>query len=350
MMVYTECMKIDGRSLDHATLETIRLMALRRVREGEKPSAVVASYGFCRTTIYKWLRQARGQGRGERALRASKASGRPRTLTTAQERQVFRWINGRDPRQYGFDFGLWTRRVVADLIQKRFGITLKVTAVGALLAKLGLTPQKPLQRAYQRDAQAIERWKREDYPGIAKQAKARQAEIAFWDESGFRADTVQGRTWGLKGRTPEVKVPGQRQSVSAASAVNARGAFWFVTYKGALNAALFVEFLKQLMKHRKRPLELILDSLPAHKGPLVRAYVESLKGKLRLHYLPGYAPELNPDELVWNHVKRTGTAKRPLRKGEQLQPRIEADLRAVQQNPKLVRSFFKAPSVAYITD
>lgn len=343
-------MKIDGRSLDHATLETIRRMALRRVREGEKPSVVVASYGFCRTTIYKWLRQARGRGRGERALRATQATGRPRTLTAAQERQVFRWINGRDPRQYGFDFGLWTRRVVADLIRQRFGITLKVTAVGALLAKLGLTPQKPLQRAYQRDGEAIERWKRENYPSIARQAKARQAEIAFWDESGFRADTVQGRTWGVKGRTPEVKVPGQRQSISAASAVNARGAFWFVTYQGALNAALFVEFLKKLMRHRKRPLDLILDNLPAHKGPLVRAYVESLNGKLRLHYLPGYAPELNPDELVWNHVKRTGTAKRPLRAGEHLQQRIEADLRTVQQNPTLVRSFFKAPSVAYITD
>ncbi len=343
-------MKIDGRSLDHATLETIRRMALRRVREGEKPSVVVASYGFCRTTIYKWLRQARGRGRGERALRATQATGRPRTLTAAQERQVFRWINGRDPRQYGFDFGLWTRRVVADLIRQRFGITLKVTAVGALLAKLGLTPQKPLQRAYQRDGEAIERWKRENYPSIARQAKARQAEIAFWDESGFRADTVQGRTWGVKGRTPEVKVPGQRQSISAASAVNARGAFWFVTYQGALNAALFVEFLKKLMRHRKRPLDLILDNLPAHKGPLVRAYVESLNGKLRLHYLPGYAPELNPDELVWNHVKRTGTAKRPLRAGEHLQQRIEADLRTVQQNPTLVRSFFKAPSVSYITD
>src|SRR5260221_3923543 len=343
-------MKIDGRSLDHATLETIRRMALRRVREGEKPSVVVASYGFCRTTIYKWLRQARGRGRGERALRATQATDRRRTLTAAQERQVFRWINARAPGEYGFDFGWWTRRVVADLIRQRFGITLKVTAVGALLAKLGLTPQKPLQRAYQRDGEAIERWKRENYPSIARQAKARQAEIAFWDESGFRADTVQGRTWGVKGRTPEVKVLGQRQSISAASAVNARGAFWFVTYQGALNAALFVEFLKKLMRHRKRPLDLILDNLPAHKGPLVRAYVESLNGKLRLHYLPGYAPELNPDELVWNHVKRTGTAKRPLRAGEHLQQRIEADLRTVQQNPTLVRSFFKAPSVSYITD
>ena len=67
-------------------------------------------------------------------------------------------------------------------------------------------------------------------------------------------------------------------------------------------------------------------------------------------YLPGYAPELNPDELVWSHVKRIGTGKKPLRAGEQLQPRIDADLRALRRTPALIRSFFKAPSVAYISD
>lgn len=325
-------------------------MAVERVREGEDPSSVIASYGFCRITIYKWLRMASGRGKGLRALASHKATGRPRMLTPRQERQVFRWINGKDPRQYGFDFGLWTRKIVAELIEREFGVKLGVTAVGRLLSKLGLTPQKPLQRAYQRDPQAIARWQQETYPRLAKEAKARGAQIHFWDESGFRADGVQGRTWGVQGHTPVVAVPGQRQSTSAASAVNARGAFWFVTYQGALNALRFVDFLKQLMKHRKQPLILILDSLPAHKGPVVRSYVDSLQGKLQLHYLPGYAPELNPDELVWNHMKRTGTAKKPLRKGDQLQSRIDADLQAIQRNPKLVRSFFRAPSVAYIRD
>jgi len=349
-IVYTEEMKRDGRTLDHRTLEEIRRMAVERVREGEDPSTVIASYGFCRTTIYKWLRAASGRGKGLRALSSRKATGRPRTLTPAQERQVYRWINGKDPRQYGFDFALWTRKIVGELIEHEFGVKLGVTAVGKLLAKLGLTPQKPLQRAYQRDPEAIARWQHEIYPHLAKEAKARGAAIYFWDESGFRADGVQGRTWGVQGHTPVVAVPGQRQSMSAASAVNARGAFWFVTYQGALNAALFVDYLKRLMKHRKTPLTLILDSLPAHKGPVVRNYVDSLQGKLQLHYLPGYAPELNPDELVWNHMKRTGTAKKPLRQGDQLQSRIDADLQAIQRDPKLVRSFFRAPSVAYISD
>src|SRR5208282_5677834 len=218
------------------------------------------------------------------------------------------------------------------------------------LAKLGLTPQKPLKRSYERDPAAIEGWKRDAYPSIAGRAKRRGAEIYFWDESGFRADVVQGTTWGVRGQTPVIRVPGQRQSVSAASAVNARGGFWFATYKGGMNSGLFIEMLKVLMHRRRKPLILILDSLPAHKGKAVKDYVESTNGKLELHFLPGYAPELNPDELVWNYMKRTGTAKTPLGSGESLQDRIEADLQAVQNDRALVKSFFRAPSVAYIID
>lgn len=349
-MAISECMKRDGRTLDRQTLEAIRLMAVERVREGESASDVIAAYGFHRTTIYKWLNAAQRPGLGIKALRSTKATGRPRSLTPTQESQVFRWVNGRDPRQYGLDFGLWTRAIVGELIEKKFGIRLGLTAVGELLAKLGLTPQKPLQRAYQRDPEAIEKWQRETFPAIATQAKAEGAEIFFWDESGFRADTVHGKTWGARGQTPVVHRPGQRQSISAASAVNAKGAFWFATYEGGLNAELFVELLKKMMKYRKKPVHLVLDSLPAHKTALVKKYVTSTEGRLILHFLPGYAPDLNPDELVWSHVKRTGTARRPLQKGEKLRDKIEEQLAALQKLPLLVRSFFQAPSVAYIGD
>jgi transposase len=343
-------MKRDGRTLDHKTLEEIRRMAVQRVHEGERPSAVIASYGFCRQVIYKWLRQAKGKNHGLRALRSRKGTGRPRRLSDKQEQQLFRWINGKDPRQHGFDFGLWTRLVVRKLIADKFDANLGVTAIGKLLAKLGLTPQKPLKRAYQRDPAAIEAWKHDVYPSVARQAKKRGAEIYFWDESGFRADAVQGQSWGAKGQTPIVAVPGQRQSVSAASAVNAKGGFWFATYKGGMSAELFVAMLKMLMRHRKKPLFLVLDSLPSHKAKIVRNYVASTNGKLELHFLPGYAPELNPDELVWNYMKRTGTAKSPLVAGDSLHDRIDAELVQIQKNPPLVRSFFKGKYVAYISD
>jgi transposase len=343
-------MKRDGRRLDHKTLETIRLMAVERVRDGEAASAVIASYGFSRTTIYKWLKAVGEPGAGLEALRARPAPGRPRSLTARQEQQVLRWINGKDPRQYGLDFGLWTRAVVADLIERKRGIRLGLTAVGELLARLGLTPQKPLERAYQRNPEAIARWRRETYPAIAQQAKAEGGEVFFWDESGFRADAVHGRTWGLKGQTPVVERPGQRQSISAASAVNAKGGFWYCTYQGGLTGELFVTLLRKMMRYRRKPVHLVLDGLPAHKTKLVKDYVQSTKGRLTLHFLPGYAPELNPDELVWSYVKRTGVARTPLRKGERMRDKIEAQLAAIKAAPHLVRSFFQAPSVAYITD
>lgn len=325
-------------------------MAVERVREGEAPRAVIASYGFCRTTIYKWLRQASSRSRGINALAARKGTGRPRKLTPVQERQVFRWINGKNPMQYGFDFGLWTRQIVHELLAMKFDVSLSLASVGALLARLGLTAQKPLQRAYQRDPEAIERWQCETYPALAAQAKRDGAAIYFWDESGFRADSVQGKTWAPIGQTPVVNVPGQRQGISAASAVSAKGAFWFATYNGALNGESFVELLKKLMHRRKKPLRLVLDGLPAHKTKAVKTYVASTQGRLTLHILPGYAPELNPDELVWSHAKRTGNARRPLQKGEKLEPRVAAQLAEIGNNPKLVRSFFRHPSVAYISD
>ena len=343
-------MKRDGRALDNTTLQEFRLLAVRRVREGEKPSVVVRSLGMNRTSIYRWLRAEADSGRGEHALLARPITGRRPKLTAAQQAQVLGWIDGKDPRQYGLEVGLWTRQIVALLIEQMLGLRMGLTAVGRMLARLGLTPQKPLQRAYQRDPKAIERWKRETWPAIAAKARQDAADIYFWDESGFRADTVHGKTWARRGHTPVVERPGQRQSISAASAVTAKGGFWFATYKGALNAERFVELLKLLMKGRRKPVHLVIDGLAAHKTVYVRDYVDSTHGKLSLHLLPGYAPDLNPDELVWSHVKRTGVARSPLRAGEKLEIRIEQQLREMQKNRRLIRSFFRAPDVAYIWD
>ena len=326
------------------------MMAVERMLEGEAVTVVMAGYGLCRTTGYKWLAKVRGRGRGKQCLVARQGTGRTPKLTRRQKSQVFRWVNGKNPMQYGFDFALWTRAIVRELILQKFKIRLSVTSVGSLLAELNLTPQKPLQRAYQRDPEAIERWQRNTFPALAKQAKRDGAEIYFWDESGFRADAVHGKTWAVRGKTPVVNRPGQRQSIGAASAVNAKGAFWFATYQGGLSGELFVKLLKQLMYRRKKPLHLVVDGLPAHKKAVVKEYVADTKGRLTLHFLPGYAPDLNPDELVWSHAKRTGVARRPLQKGEKLQARVREQLQKIGDNPQLVRSFFKHPSVAYISD
>ena len=341
--------KIDGRTIDHKALEHMRILAVRRVIEdGEAPSDVIKSFGLARTSIYRWLE--RYEEAGWEGLVEKIAQGPEPKLDEKQRQQVKRWILGKDPRQYGFDFGLWSRRIVQVLIQEKLGVELGLTAVGRLLAGLEITPQKPLRRAYERDPQAVQRWMDQTYPVLKKRTKKLKAKIFFLDEAGFQSDGPLGRTYGLKGKTPVVKTSGQRQSINVISAVNARGEFWAATYDGKLNAESFVLFLENFMKGQSGKVLLVLDGHPAHKAKLVARYVESLKGRLELHPLPAYAPDLNPDEFVWAHMKTNGVSKKPLKQNESLRRRIEDDLITILQNRKLVRSFFCAPSVTYAKD
>jgi transposase len=154
----------------------------------------------------------------------------------------------------------------------------------------------------------------------------------------------------LKGKTPVVRTSGQRQSLHVISAVNARGEFWAATYTGKLNAESFVAFLENFMKGHSGKVFLVVDGHPAHKANVVTEFIARLGGRLELHPLPPYAPDLNPDEFVWSHMKTNGVSKKALKKNESLKDRIEEDLLKIQRNPALVRSFFCADTVAYAKD
>ena len=261
------------------------MQAVRRVVEdGETPGEVMQSFGLCRTTIYPWLRELKDKG--WEALAQSSSQGPEPKLTGKQRQRVKRWILGKDPRQYGFDFGLWSRRIVQQLIQEKMAVEICLTSVGKLLASLAITPQKPLRRAYERDPLAVQRWLDKGYPELKKRAQKQGARIFFLDEAGFQSDSPLGRTYGLKGKPPVVETSGQRQRIDVISAVNARGQFWAATDEGKLNAESFGWFLANFMAGQRQKVFLVLDSHPAHQANLVNAYVGSLEGKLELHPLP----------------------------------------------------------------
>ena len=239
-------MKYDARKLSTNEQALLRRLAVQRVLDGESAAEVTRSYGLGNKTIFKWLRIARENGL--EALAPLPRTGRNRALSEMEAEEVKRWIVSGDPRQYGFDFGLWTRQIVADLISDRIGVTLSVTAVGNLLHRLDLTPQKPLRRAYERDEEAVKEWKEETYPEIKKAAKKQGAEIFWLDEAAIRSDDPLQRTWGLKGQTPVVKTSGQRQSINAVSALSNKGGFWYHIYTGRFNADKFIVCLKDFMK------------------------------------------------------------------------------------------------------
>ena len=132
----------DGRKLDHKTLEALRLRAVERVNSGAHPEDVAGALSLHRKTVYGWLAKYRDGGRG--ALRAR--PGRPPRLSALQMRALWGLIVGGDPRQMQFDFALWTRAMVRELIRREFGVGLSDVSVGRLLAKMGMSPQRPLYR------------------------------------------------------------------------------------------------------------------------------------------------------------------------------------------------------------
>ena len=281
-------MKQDGRALDHKTLEEIRIRAVRSVEAGESPEDVIRTLGFGRTVIYNWLAKYREGGID--ALRAKAISGRPSKMTGKQLQWVYKTVTSKNPLQLRFEFALWTRAMIREVIREKFGVRLSEVSVGRMLRKLGLSPQKPLRRAYERDPELVETWRKKQFPEIRRLAKKERATLYFSDEAGVRSDFHAGTTWAPKGQTPIVPATGQRFGMNLISAISPRGDFRFMTVEGRMNAGKFIEFLKRLLHNASRPVFLIADCHPSHRAKKVLAFVRSTEGRLRLFFLPPYAP------------------------------------------------------------
>jgi len=349
MKTTDEKKRADGRKLDHKTLEEIRIRAVQRVEAGESPEAVIKVLGFTRSCIYDWLAKYR-EG-GQEALRAKTIPGRPRKLTGDQLQWIYRTVVGNNPLQLRFEFALWTCGMVRQVIREKFSIRLSEVSVGRLLRKLGLSPQRPLRRAYQQDPVLVERWKQVEYLKIRKLARRAGASIFFADESAVRSDYHAGTTWAPVGQTPVVRTTGARYKVNMISAVSPKGELRFMVVEGTMNGERFLDFLKRLMHGASKPIFLIVDGHPSHRSRKVKEFVSSTQGMLRLFFLPPYTPEANPDELVWNNLKNHGIGRRALSGGvQELKRLVVSHLRMLQKTPRLIRGFFLHPHTRYAAE
>jgi len=338
--------KLDGRKLDHKTREAIRIRAVQRIQAGESPEVVIKALGFNRSVVYSWLK--RFQQGGVEGLKFKGIPGRSSKLTKDQQRKMCRIITDKNPLQLKFEFALWTRAMVRELILREFGVSLSESQVGRLLRQMDMSPQRPLHRAIQRDPQRVEKWVKEEFPAIRALAKKEKAEIFFGDEAGIRSDYHSGTTWSPKGQTPIVETTGARFGLNMISAISAKGQMRFMTVEGTVDAGVFVRFLRRLIDRQARPVFLIVDGHSIHKSKKVKDFLlEEAKGRLRLFYLPSYSPDLNPDELVWNHVKGHKIGRMAIEGRGHLKRKVVGVLRSLQRIPAKVRSFFEKPSVAY---
>jgi transposase len=336
----------DARRLDHSTLEAMRERAVRSVQDGESPEVVASVIGINRSTIYGWLAQYRRGGWG--ALKAKPLFGRPPKLDGKKLKWIYDIVTQKNPLQLNFAFALWTREIVAKLIKDRFDISLSLVSVGRLLAQLGITCQRPLHRALERDAALVQQWLKQEYPKIKALARREKADIYFGDAAHMRSDHHAGRTWGKKGETPVVLSTGARYRVSLISAVTSRGHMRFmIKKKGGVNADVFIAFLRRLMIGSKNRIFLIVDRGPAHIAKKTKAFIASLGGQLRLFYLPPYSPDTNPDELVWKHLKADTVGRTSITSFDDFNEKVRSSMLALQRSPAKIRAFFQKPSLRY---
>lgn len=337
--------KDDARKLDHKTLEELRIRAVKRVRAGESPEVIAKAIGINRTTIYEWLAKHREGGLS--ALAAKAIPGRPPKINAKMMNWLVNILTQKSPQQMKFEFALWTREMIQKLLSDKFGVKLSLGSIGRLLSQLGFTCQKPLYRAIQKDESLVKTWLKKIFPGIKRRAQREKADIYFGDAASVRSDHHAGRTWSPKGKTPIVLSSGARFSFSLISAITAKGQMRFMITQGGVNSKVFIEFLKRLLVGARKKIFLIVDGGSAHKSKMTKAFVASLEGKLELFILPPYSPDLNPDELVWNHLKSHTVGRSTVTDKADFKRQVHRSMRSLQKNPKKIKAFFGKESLKY---
>jgi transposase len=339
--------KPDARKLPPQAQEDLRRRVVAAVRGGMGITQAARTFQVTRQSIHNWMNALR-EG-GTRALRARKRGPKegPRLLKPRQAAALVRMITDRCPDQLRLPFALWTRGAVAALARQRCGVTLSLSTVGRYLREWGLTPQKPVRRAYERDEAAVKAWLKEEYPAIHARAKRESAEIHWGDEMGLRSDHQSGTSYSPKGKTPVIPGTGQRFSCNMISTVTNRGTLAFMVFTESFTAPLMVRFLKRLVRHAGRKVFLIVDGHPVHKSAKVRRFVAARAGSIEVFLLPSYSPDLNPDEFLNNDVKANALGRRrPVDRAEMIDG-VRSYLRGRQRRPEVVKRYFHAESVRY---
>jgi transposase len=336
----------DGRKIPDDVMYYIRIMAVNSIRVlGQSPEVVAQTFNFNRAHIYHWLRQY-DEG-GFAALESKMPPGAQPLITEGMEEWLKQTILNHTPVEFGYDTNLWTCLILANLLHKTFGVTVSESTVRLHLKRLGLTYQKPEYQDVERDEGEIEFFLNVKFPKIQRLAIKLGADIAFQDETGVGIMTRYGRTWGQRGQTPVVPVSMKRGGYNVLSIVTAQGKMQYSVRDGTIDGKVFIEFLKQLLQKRSRPLILLVDHATFHGSKEVREFVRAHRTQLRLFFLPKRAPEMNPDEQVGNEIKVNRIGKQPIKTKTDLLKRLYSALASLQKNTQRILSFFQLPDTRY---
>jgi transposase len=337
----------DFRSLQPKTQEDLRRKAVKAVLAGRTRQEVGDLFGVSGKSVGVWVNNYLENG--AKSLKANKR-GRPKgggRLLPWQAAQIAKAVEDKNPDQLKLPFYLWTRQAVAQLIEKRFDVKVSVWTVGRYLRRWGFTPQKPVRKAFEQNPEQVQWWLEEYYPAVRRLAKRERAKIYWGDESGVRSDHTVGRTFGRKGKTPVVPGTGQRFKCNMISAITNQGNLNFMVFTERFRANVFISFLKRLVKQNNGKVFLIVDGHPVHRSKAVKDWLEANEKHLRMFFLPGYSPELNPDEMLNQDVKTNAVGRKRPHVLSEMISNVRRFLRSRQRQPNRVKKYFQEKHVQY---
>jgi transposase len=268
------------------------------------PEFIAKIFSVSPRSVYRWIGWF--NKKGWHAFQIPKPARRSK-LNESQFSELADIILTKTPLDLGFDTVLWTRAIIAQVILKKFSISLHETTIGRILKINKLTPQKPIRKSYRQDKEEARQFREDFFPRLLQKSISENAVIVWLDETSISSESNVRRTWGLAGKTPIIPSNGEREKINVIGTIDQNGLTHFMTYEGTTDSQVVISYIDQLAKTKKNKIYLILDNASYHKSHAVKQHVQEFhSGWLDLIYLPPYSPELNPCELVWAHLKSHG--------------------------------------------
>jgi transposase len=331
--------------------EALRVRGVKLLLEGWTQAGVAEVLGVHERQVRRWLKRfRRGGWKAMEKQKRGRAAEAQMVLTAAEQERLVKLIKGCFPDQLRIPGLLWTRSAVAELIECECSVLLDLSTVGRYLRRWGFTLKRPVKHALEADPVVIEAWLSEVYPQLKARARREQGLILWQDESGVRLHHLTPKAgYAPRGERAVARTSGKRIGVNMISALANSGQLHFSLFDGRFTAAVFIEFLNRLIgQHPDHKLFLICDNHSTHHAKLVTQWVAQRPERIELHFLPSYSPELNPDELLNQDIKRhmRELHPRPTDKPT-LKKAVRSFLHRRQRQPHIVRNYFKAPHVTY---
>lgn len=294
----------DFRSLNENTQAELRRLALSNIDRGRELDFVADLVEVHIQTIRDWIRKRRIlKSRNFKGQIRGRTEGDKRLLKKEDELSIKNLIENKTPDMVGLGSALWTRRIVHKLIKQDTKNDLHLNTVGDYLHRWGFTPQRPGKVAYEQDEKKIRAWIEEEYPKIEEQAEKENAEICFSDETGVSLNTYYGKTYAIKGVTPNIKLPAKKSHISMISSMSNMGLLQFMIYRGGLDNELFIEFLERLTKQSRKKIFLILDNLQVHKSKATSNWVHKHEDKIALFFPTPIRSTIQSCRIIKQYLK-----------------------------------------------